>query len=697
MKKIITILLTLFICATTTAQITNTIVIDRSSFRAVQKDALTGANVDPIGVDHSRRACARLKIFFHKMTREQLAQLDAIFPSGTIEKTKIKVADYENVLILEMTAKPQVAFYLKHPTFGTSNEVTLSLEGNKEYQLEATLNQTFSIVVESNVVGADVYIDGVFKGQTGDNKKCTISDVMIGEHRLKVVYGSALSEKLIDVNKNAISFTQNVDIAAATPQHVVFEVTPVDIDAMVEVDGAFLPVTRGSEGIVDKLLKQGKYRFTVTAPNYNTYSGEVVVYNKKVELQIALTPAYGFLNISGDSADNAVVYVDNKRVDSDAVSNLQLPSGEHTVRIVKQRYKPYQTVVKILDGHTVSITPTLEPNFASVTIKASTSDVEIWLNGSYVSKGVYTADLELGTYEVEGRKRSHASTPQFFDVATAEPMTVVLNAPTPIYGSVDVSSTPQKGDIYVDNVATGQQTPATINNVLVGEHNITVKKSGYYSNSQRITVVKDDMKIVTIPLRSSYQSAVAKTPTTKPSTPKKYKPQPKRVKAHYEQSIDAGYSMHFVPNSIVNHISVSYIGGVRANRTMFVGLGVGAEYNFDNIDNSKLPALSAGGFNVPIFIHARAYMGSRSRTFFALSAGGKLFGSDNFTHNGVEYIYHTNGAFGDLSFGVNLGKFYFSLGASAQMLPREESYTDIQLDIKSDMCLGAKLSLGFTF
>ena len=211
MKKLLSLLTLLTVALTATAQITNSIVIDRSSFRAVQTDELTGANVDPIGLDRSRRACARLKIFFHKMTREQLAQLDAIFPSGTIEKTKIKVADYENVLILEMTAKPQVAFYLKHPTFGTSNEVTLSLEGNKEYQIEATLNQTYSIVVESNVVNADVYLDGVFKGQTGDSMKCTISDVMIGGHSLKVVYGKVSGEKNIDVNKNSIFFTQNID------------------------------------------------------------------------------------------------------------------------------------------------------------------------------------------------------------------------------------------------------------------------------------------------------------------------------------------------------------------------------------------------------------------------------------------------------------------------------------------------------
>ena len=59
MKKILAILLTVFICATATAQMENSIVLDTKSFRAVQQDALTGVNIDPIGLDHSRQACAR--------------------------------------------------------------------------------------------------------------------------------------------------------------------------------------------------------------------------------------------------------------------------------------------------------------------------------------------------------------------------------------------------------------------------------------------------------------------------------------------------------------------------------------------------------------------------------------------------------------------------------------------------------------
>ena len=97
--------------------------MDRSTFRAVQSGELTGVNIDPIGLDRSRRACARLKIFFHRMTREQMELLEPVFPSGTIDYTKCKVAEGNTVLILEFTAKPRVKFYLKHPTFGTSNEV----------------------------------------------------------------------------------------------------------------------------------------------------------------------------------------------------------------------------------------------------------------------------------------------------------------------------------------------------------------------------------------------------------------------------------------------------------------------------------------------------------------------------------------------------------------------------------------------
>ena len=118
MKKIITILLTTFLCATATAQIENSIVLDRSTFRAVQTDALTGVNIDPIGVDLSRRPCARLKIFFHRMTREQMALLEPVYPSGTIDCTKCKVAE-GNILAAGKVRSTLVPIFLRRRGWDT--------------------------------------------------------------------------------------------------------------------------------------------------------------------------------------------------------------------------------------------------------------------------------------------------------------------------------------------------------------------------------------------------------------------------------------------------------------------------------------------------------------------------------------------------------------------------------------------------
>ena len=175
--------------------------------------------------------------------------------------------------------------------------------------------------------------------------------------------------------------------------------------------------------------------------------------------------------------------------------------------------------------------------------------------------------------------------------------------------------------------------------------------------------------------------------------------------------MDLGYSLHAQPGSAINHVGLSYIGGLRANK-IFVGLGLGAEVNFDGIDNTTAISnasqnftnnssggsmMSSGAVSVPIYLHFRAYMGSRSRTFVAVSAGGKLFGSDNFEYNKQSFKYNTNGVFADLGIGLQLGKFFLSAGATTQTVPCAEFVSEKQIDLNSKLAFGAKISMGFTF
>ena len=158
MKRFFTILVALFCAITAVAQAEKSIIIDASKFRPVQTDALTGVNIDPIGVDYSKRPCARLKIKINRMTVEEINGIEVKVATNNAVM-KCQTAQYDTGLIVEMTAKPDTRFYFHHNEFGDSNEVIFDLEADKEYYLESYLNQTFSIIVNSNVAGAAVYID----------------------------------------------------------------------------------------------------------------------------------------------------------------------------------------------------------------------------------------------------------------------------------------------------------------------------------------------------------------------------------------------------------------------------------------------------------------------------------------------------------------------------------------------------------
>ena len=55
--RLLTTLLSLFVFSVAVAQTgSQVLVLEQSSFKAVQTDALTGVNIDPIATDSSRRA-----------------------------------------------------------------------------------------------------------------------------------------------------------------------------------------------------------------------------------------------------------------------------------------------------------------------------------------------------------------------------------------------------------------------------------------------------------------------------------------------------------------------------------------------------------------------------------------------------------------------------------------------------------------
>lgn len=484
MKKLISIFILLFAAFTAYGQAEKSIVIDQKSFRPVQVDMLTGVGVDEIMVDSSRRPCARIKMKINRMTRTEIDQIEVKIATNN-QLTKCRTADYDTGLIIEMTAKAQSRFYLYHPEFGESNEVSLNLEPNKEYYIEAYLNQSFSIVVNSNVAGADVYLDNNYKGQTNNNLSLTIAEVMVGDHTLRLEYGNQQYEQKIAVNKSNIFFRQNVNVEASKPQFVVFVVEPKS--AVVLIDGKLYTP---QDGVVTTVLESGGYSYSISAKDYHDATGTFTVAGAKVEKSINLDPAYGWLEVKSSQLEGAAVFVDNQLIGTAPVKSGKLSSGEHTVKIVKELYDAHTAVVTISDNKITAYNPTLSADFANVTINAF-NGAEIWVNGEKKGTTKWSGRLATGAYIFEARKAGHRTTTLAKSIsATPSHQVYNLEAPTAIMGGVVVTTTPAMADVAVDGKLVGR-TPISLDNLIIGQHTITITKEGYSTHTEQITVVQD--------------------------------------------------------------------------------------------------------------------------------------------------------------------------------------------------------------
>ena len=498
------------VALTASAQVSQAILVDMASFQPVKSDALSGINIDPIKNDSSRRPCARIKMRIERMSKQEIDGLELRLRTNN-ELTKCKTAEYDNGLIIELTAKAQTRFYLHHDKFGDSNEVILDLEGGCEYYIEAELNQHYSITVASNVSDADVYLSGEFKGKTNSDGYLIVEDMLAGEHTLKIHYAGARYEQNIVVSSSNIFFKLDVDIAASKPQYLIIKTTPKS--ALVEINGTV--VENSSEG-ASKLLQPGVFQYSVTAQNFHPKSGRGIMRGEQIVLDVELEPAFGYLAVLADKEyDGAQVYVDNsQRGVLPLTKSIVLMSGEHRVRIIKAMYKSQEMSVKITDGQTTNITAVLESNFGKVKLK-SADNAEIWVDNVKKGSGEWQGRLESGDHLVECRKKSHNTASYTLTVHAGEDVERTFESLEPICGMVDITSTPIGATITIDGVEVGK-TPLMKSDVLVGRRTIVISKEGYNSNTEVVDVVQG--KVVSVKSSLSQRSENVSTTSTKSTT-----------------------------------------------------------------------------------------------------------------------------------------------------------------------------------
>ena len=509
MRRIIFILSFLFLVASITmyAQGGSTLVLDESSFAPVNQNAITGLNIDPIAKDRSNRECARVKIHVTRMTAEDIAGISVRTVGGNILVMRKEIAAGGNGIIVEMTARPGVRFYLHHDIFGESNVVTVDLEGNKEYKIEAWCNLFQTITVACDRIGAGVFLDGRYKGVIGDQGVLVIPDVTTGLHQINVADSSDEASMSIEVTRSNVYFSIALQDSSSLQQFVLFRVDPAD--ATVELDGSVLPV---NDGTASKMMRFGTYRYRVYAPRYHPAEGTVTVNSTehRSEVDVILKPAVGVLEITDNqSVNGADVYVDDEYIGKAPLTTSRLSSGSHKIRFVKPMYEPYEQYITIYEGKTLAISPELEADFVTVTLKAVPGS-EIWVNGVYKGVDSWTGDLAKGACRFEVRKAGHRTAYLSRDLNSTSLITIDLPAPEPVYGQLVIDSTPAMAIVEISGM-NPRETPVIIPKMLVGTHEVRIKKDGYQDYVTTVTVSEGKTAEIKASLKKGTTSSSTKS------------------------------------------------------------------------------------------------------------------------------------------------------------------------------------------
>ena len=279
----------------------------------------------------------------------------------------------------------------------------------------------------------------------------------------------------------------NVDDATLI-QSQFLEIQVYPLDAIVEIDGERVDVTK--KGVATKWVAIGKHDYRVSAKGFRPMPGvaDVNDVHNKTIVKVRLKPAVGYVKVMNVfDYSGATIYIDNGKVGTMPMDSVLMESGTHSVRISKKMYKPFVSQIEVEDEKTTTVVPTLETNYAHVTIKGLEQETEIWANGQLLGNGTWEGRLESGYTVIEARKKGYNPTRKVVEIGIGIMDDIVLTEPHPAYGSLSVICNKKGAKVMVDGIVVGK-TPLTDVKMLMGEHNIKIEKKGYQTLVEEIEI-----------------------------------------------------------------------------------------------------------------------------------------------------------------------------------------------------------------
>ena len=216
----------------------------------------------------------------------------------------------------------------------------------------------------------------------------------------------------------------------------------------------------------------------------------------------------------------AMLWIDGvpQEVSSDGEYSAMLAYGSHTYKVEAGGYISKSGSFTIGKGDMTPISVSLVSALATLSVSCPTPAVSLYVDKKSVGSLPWNGSLKEGMHLLEVRKDGYRSLQKTIQLAQLQKLDVAFDALSAIQGNLSVNFKPFGSDVYVDGVKVGQ-SPRVFNGVLVGNHNVEIRKSGYTTSRQTVTISEGQTASISGSLTSSTSSSNANTLSSSSSFP----------------------------------------------------------------------------------------------------------------------------------------------------------------------------------
>ena len=191
---------------------------------------------------------------------------------------------------------------------------------------------------------------------------------------------------------------------------------------------------------------------------------------------------------------------------SDGEYSAMLPYGTHTYKVEAGGYISKSGSFSVSSGDMAPINVSLVSALATVSVTCPTPAVSLYVDKKSVGNAPWSGSLKEGMHLVEAKKNGYRSQQKTIRLSQQQKLDVAFGELVAMLGNLSVNYKPFGADVYVDGKKLGQ-SPRVFNGLLVGNHQVEVRKDGYATNKKSVMISEGQTASISGTLSSNTASS----------------------------------------------------------------------------------------------------------------------------------------------------------------------------------------------